>query len=133
MRIGRGNRRTWRKPAPVPLCPPQIPHYLTRARSLCGKPATNRLSYGTAFLLYLLVDPEDRCDIESEYYRHCNSDIIVACLNVLMCRMYIAVTLYNSTITYYCQLTEFFGMHNIIQHNKRDITAIYRDILICIK
>jgi hypothetical protein len=24
--IGKGIRRTWRKPAPVPLCPPQIPH-----------------------------------------------------------------------------------------------------------
>jgi hypothetical protein len=29
MRIGRGNRSTRRKPAPEPLCPPQIPHYLT--------------------------------------------------------------------------------------------------------
>jgi hypothetical protein len=24
--IGRGNRSTGRKPAPVPLCPPQTPH-----------------------------------------------------------------------------------------------------------
>jgi hypothetical protein len=29
IRIGRGNRSTRRKPAPVPLCPPQIPHDLT--------------------------------------------------------------------------------------------------------
>jgi hypothetical protein len=29
MRISRGNRSTQRKPAPVPLYPPQIPHYLT--------------------------------------------------------------------------------------------------------
>jgi hypothetical protein len=29
MRIGRINRSTRRKPAPVPLCPPQIPHDLT--------------------------------------------------------------------------------------------------------
>jgi hypothetical protein len=29
MRIGRGNRSTRRKRAPVPLCPPQIPHDLT--------------------------------------------------------------------------------------------------------
>jgi hypothetical protein len=29
MRIGRGNRNTRREPAPVPLCPPQIPHDLT--------------------------------------------------------------------------------------------------------
>jgi hypothetical protein len=27
--IGRGNRSTQRNPAPVPLCPPQIPHDLT--------------------------------------------------------------------------------------------------------
>jgi hypothetical protein len=26
MKIDRGNRSTRRKPAPVPLCPPQIPH-----------------------------------------------------------------------------------------------------------
>jgi hypothetical protein len=31
MKIGRGNRSTWRKPAPVPLCLPQIPHDQTRA------------------------------------------------------------------------------------------------------
>jgi hypothetical protein len=29
MMIDRGNRNTRRKPAPVPLCPPQIPHDLT--------------------------------------------------------------------------------------------------------
>jgi hypothetical protein len=33
MIIGRGNRSTRRKPAPVPLCSPQIPHYQTRARN----------------------------------------------------------------------------------------------------
>jgi hypothetical protein len=27
MKIGMGNRSTRRKPAPAPLCPPQIPHY----------------------------------------------------------------------------------------------------------
>jgi hypothetical protein len=26
MKIGRGNRSTRKKPAPAPLCPPQIPH-----------------------------------------------------------------------------------------------------------
>jgi hypothetical protein len=31
MEIGRGNRSTRRKPAPAPLCPPQIPHDQTRA------------------------------------------------------------------------------------------------------
>jgi hypothetical protein len=31
MVIGRGNWSTQRKPAPAPLCPPQIPHDQTRA------------------------------------------------------------------------------------------------------
>jgi hypothetical protein len=33
MRIGRENRSTRRKPAPVPFCPPQIPHNLTWPRT----------------------------------------------------------------------------------------------------
>jgi hypothetical protein len=45
MRIGRGNRST----TPVPLCPPQIPLDLgSNPGRRGGKPATNRLSYGTA-------------------------------------------------------------------------------------
>jgi hypothetical protein len=36
MRIGRGNQSTRRKPAPVPLCPPQIPHDLTWCFSHCA-------------------------------------------------------------------------------------------------
>jgi hypothetical protein len=33
MKIGRGNRSTRTKPAPAPLCPPQIPHDHTRVRT----------------------------------------------------------------------------------------------------
>jgi hypothetical protein len=33
IKIDRGNRSTRRKPAPVPLCPPQIPNDLHRART----------------------------------------------------------------------------------------------------
>jgi hypothetical protein len=46
MKIGRGNRSTRRKPAPAPLCPPQIPHDQDPGSNpgrRCGKPATNRL------------------------------------------------------------------------------------------
>jgi hypothetical protein len=32
--IGRGNRSTRKKPAPVPICPPQFSHYLTRAAAV---------------------------------------------------------------------------------------------------
>jgi hypothetical protein len=34
MKIGRGNQSTRRKPAPAPLCPPQIPHDQTRAAAV---------------------------------------------------------------------------------------------------
>jgi hypothetical protein len=41
MRIGRGSRSTRRKPAPVPLCPPQSPHDLCwNPGRRGGKPAT---------------------------------------------------------------------------------------------
>jgi hypothetical protein len=49
-----GTEILWRRPAPMPLCPPQIPHYLTRARTratVVGKRGNNRLSYGTAIPL----------------------------------------------------------------------------------
>jgi hypothetical protein len=56
MRIGRGNRSTRSKPAPVSLCPPQIPHDLTGRR--CGKPATNHLSYGHSLGMEVTKEPE---------------------------------------------------------------------------
>jgi hypothetical protein len=51
MRIGRGNRSTRRKPAPVPLCPPQIPHDLALDRNRAA--AVPELWYGqnTPFLI----------------------------------------------------------------------------------
>jgi hypothetical protein len=50
MMIGKGNLSTWRKPAPMPRCPPQTPHARLDANPgrRGEKPATNRLSYGTA-------------------------------------------------------------------------------------
>jgi hypothetical protein len=44
MRIGRGNRITRKKPAPVPLCPPQIPRDLTRARTRAAAVRSRRLT-----------------------------------------------------------------------------------------
>jgi hypothetical protein len=35
-KLGKGNLSTPIKPAPVPLCPPQIPHDLTQARTLAS-------------------------------------------------------------------------------------------------
>jgi hypothetical protein len=44
MKIGRGNRSTRRKPVPVPLCPPQSPHDLTRARTRAAAVGSQRLT-----------------------------------------------------------------------------------------
>jgi hypothetical protein len=45
--ISRGNRCIRRKPAKVLLCSPQIPQYLTRARTRSSAMGTNHLSYST--------------------------------------------------------------------------------------
>jgi hypothetical protein len=41
---GRGNRSTWRKPAPVLLCPLHIPHYLTWSRIRAAAMGSRRLT-----------------------------------------------------------------------------------------
>jgi hypothetical protein len=44
MKIGRGNRSTWRKPAPLTLCSSQIPHDQTRARTRAAAVRIQRLT-----------------------------------------------------------------------------------------
>jgi hypothetical protein len=44
MIIGSGNRSTCRKPAPVPLCPPQMPHDLTWDRNRAAAVGSRRLT-----------------------------------------------------------------------------------------
>jgi hypothetical protein len=44
MKIGRGNRSTRRKPAPAPLCSPQIPLDLTRDRTRAAAVGSQRLT-----------------------------------------------------------------------------------------
>jgi hypothetical protein len=44
MKIGRGSRSTRSKPAPVPLCPPQIPHDLTWNRTRAAAVGSQRLT-----------------------------------------------------------------------------------------
>jgi hypothetical protein len=44
MKIGRGNRSTRRKPVPVLLCQPQIPHDQTRARTRAAAVGSQRLT-----------------------------------------------------------------------------------------
>jgi hypothetical protein len=53
MMIGKGNRSTRRKPVPLPFCPPQTPTCYLDANPCRrgGKPATNRLSCDTTFIV----------------------------------------------------------------------------------
>jgi hypothetical protein len=44
MKIGRGNQSTRRKPAPAPLCPPQIPLDQTRAGTRAAAVGSQRLT-----------------------------------------------------------------------------------------
>jgi hypothetical protein len=44
MRTGRRNRSTRRKPAPMPLCPPQIPHDLVWDRTRAAAVGSRRLT-----------------------------------------------------------------------------------------
>jgi hypothetical protein len=44
IKIGRGNRSTRRKPAPVPHCPPQIPYDQTQARTRAADVGSQRLT-----------------------------------------------------------------------------------------
>jgi hypothetical protein len=56
MKSTRENRQLGEKPVPVPLCPPQISHGLDLESNpgLRGeRPASNRLSHGTANLFFL--------------------------------------------------------------------------------
>jgi hypothetical protein len=56
MIISRGNRSTRRKPAPVPLCPPQTPHAArTRTRAAAmGSQRVTVLSYDTALATIII-------------------------------------------------------------------------------
>ena len=54
MKLTGKNRQLGEKPVPISLCPPQTPHGLTRdqTRDLrIERPATNRLSHGTAIMI----------------------------------------------------------------------------------
>jgi hypothetical protein len=56
-RIGKENRSTQRKPAPVPLCPPQIPNDLTWARTRAAVLGSPRLTdWAMALPWYMVTD-----------------------------------------------------------------------------
>jgi hypothetical protein len=56
MKIGRGNRSTRRKPAPAPLCPPQIPHDQTRTWARAAAVGSQRLTaWAMAWPLFMTL------------------------------------------------------------------------------
>jgi hypothetical protein len=58
--IGKGNRSTRRKPAPMPLCPPQTPYAAltrTRAAAVGSQSLTAELRHGPT----VLSDSDDQC------------------------------------------------------------------------
>jgi hypothetical protein len=62
IRIGRGNRSTRRKPAPVPLCPPQIPHDLTLARTGAAAVGSRWLTAWAMARPNCVISVQDFCD-----------------------------------------------------------------------
>jgi hypothetical protein len=62
MKIGRGNRSTWRKPAPAPLCPPQIPLDQTWDRTQAASVGSQLIRYSW----YAKTDSDKVC--EPEHY-----------------------------------------------------------------
>jgi hypothetical protein len=74
---GRGNRSTRKKPATVPLCPLQTPHDCPDANPgrRGGKPANNRLSYGTAQLNCFV-----KKYIRSRFYTSLEEEFLYTCI-----------------------------------------------------
>jgi hypothetical protein len=66
-RIGRGNGITRRKLAPVPLCPPQIPHDLTWART---RAAAVGIQWLTAWVVALPVFPRYLLKYEKRVFKN---------------------------------------------------------------
>jgi hypothetical protein len=66
MKIGRGNRNTRRKPAPAPLCPPQIPLDQSRVWTRAAALGSQRLTAWAMARPNLLLTIEDDSDRNSE-------------------------------------------------------------------
>jgi hypothetical protein len=67
MRTGRGNRSTRRKPAPMPLCPPQIPHDLTWDRTRAAAVGSQRLTAWAMARPDLRVNERGACLTRAHY------------------------------------------------------------------
>jgi hypothetical protein len=73
MKIGRGNRSTRRKPAPAPLCPPQIPLDQTRVRTRATAVGSQRLVHGDGATQY---GKSERCIVTFAQKQRENTQIL---------------------------------------------------------
>jgi hypothetical protein len=92
MRISKGKRSTRTKPAPVPLCPPQIPHDLTWARTRAAEVGSGRLT------AWAMAGPgaSQSCDLHRK--RHTNAKKISDRRwekNVSTHRIYVTCTVFS--------------------------------------
>jgi hypothetical protein len=70
MKLTGENRQLGEKPAPVPLCPPQISHGFHLWSNPClrsERPATKRLSHGTANKEQLLTTEQNKFYVYIDY------------------------------------------------------------------
>jgi hypothetical protein len=78
MKIGRGNWSTWRKPAPVPLCPPQIPHDQTRARTWAAAVGSQQLTAWAMARPNFFVTPQLLfCGYKRYWKQTCRSNLTI--------------------------------------------------------
>jgi hypothetical protein len=68
--LGTGNQSTRRKPAPVPLCSPQIPHDLTRARTRAAAVGSRLLTTLAMARPRCTLYKQPFCDIPPAYEYH---------------------------------------------------------------
>jgi hypothetical protein len=92
MKIGRGNRSTQRKPAPAPLCPPQIPLDQTRDRTQGAAVGSQRL---TAWAM-ARPEMEVRSNTDGPSARKykfnrnsiCITSVLIRVIEILICTCY---------------------------------------------
>jgi hypothetical protein len=77
--IGRGNRSTRRKPAPVPLCPPHAARTRTRAAAVGSQRLT---AWATARPIYTLKDMSFRKADESLVCSDKTWQLVLTCINM---------------------------------------------------
>jgi tetrahydromethanopterin S-methyltransferase subunit G len=95
--IGRGNRSTRRKPAPVPLCPPQTPH-AARTRTRSAAVGSQRLTAWATARPPLLQRILRRVDVNEQYMKFRNEELYDLYLVKISCHIY---CIYGSVIHIY--------------------------------